>query len=157
MPSMEKACSSSAREKISWLSLGAPAQQGDVVGDNLGQIALGHQALKAGGAVALGELGHRAVLVLAHNQGQVDVGGNLPAEGFIQQVVLGGGGQVLAAPHHVGDVHQVVVDDVGEVVGGVAVRLEEHLVLDLLVLNGDGAEHRVLKGGGARQGAPSAG
>ena len=82
----------------------------------------------------------------------MDVGGNLPAEGFIQQVVLGGGGQVLAAPHHVGDVHQVVVDDVGEVVGGVAVRLEEHLVLDLLVLNGDGAEHRVLKGGGARQG-----
>ena len=102
--------------------------------------------------MALGELGHRAILVFAHNQGQVDVGGDLPAEGLIQQVVLGGGGEVFAAPHHMGNVHQVVVDDVGKIVGGVAVRLEEHLILDLLVLDGDGAEHRVLKGGRARQG-----
>ena len=131
---------------------GRPAQKGDIVGDDLGQVTLGHQALKAGGAVALGELGHRAILVFAHNQGQVDVGGDLPAEGLIQQVVLGGGGEVFAAPHHMGNVHQVVVDDVGKIVGGVAVRLEEHLVLDLLVLDGDGAEHRVLKGGRARQG-----
>ena len=91
--------------------------------------------------MALGELGHTAVLVFAHDEGQVHVGGDLPAEGLVQQVVFGGGGQVLAAPDHVGDVHQVVVDDVGEVVGGVAVGLQQHLVLDLLVLDGDGAEH----------------
>ena len=82
----------------------------------------------------------------------MDIGGNLPAKGLIQQIVLGCRSQVLAAPDHMGDMHQVVVDDVGEVVGGISVRLEQHLILNFLILNGDGAEHCVLKSGGASKG-----
>ena len=70
---------------------------------------------------------------------------------------MGVEGEIFAAPHHMGDVHQMVVDDVGKVIGGIAVGLEKHLILDFLVLNGDGTEHRVLKGGGALQRVPSGG
>ena len=79
----------------------------------------------------------------------MDVGGNLPAEGLVEQVVLGGGGEILAAPHHMGDAHQVVVDHVGEVIGGQAVPFQQHLVVQGLVLHGDVAENGVVEGGGA--------
>src|SRR5699024_1480299 len=107
------------------LPLGGPAQQGHIVQDGLGEISLGLQILIGGVPVALGHL----VVGVPHDGGAVDVGGHLPAEGLVEQVVLGGGGQVLAAPDHVGNAHQVVVHHVGEVVGGQAVPLDEHLVV----------------------------
>lgn len=67
------------------LALGAPAQQADVVQHGLGQVALCHQILIAGIAVALGKL----ILRILHDRRAVDVGGDLPAERLIQQVVLG--------------------------------------------------------------------
>ena len=73
--------------------------------------------------MAFGQFGHAAVLIFSHEQGQVHIGGDLPSEGFVQQVVFGGGGEVLAAPHHVGDMHQVVINDIGEVISGIAVGL----------------------------------
>ena len=126
--------------------LGTPAEQRDIVDDRLRQIALVDQIIKAGGAVALAQLGDVAVRVLAHDQGQVDVGRNLPAEGFIEEVVFGRGAQILAAAHHMGDAHGVVVDDVRKIVGGIAVGLDEDLILQLAVLHRDVAEHRVRKG-----------
>ena len=101
------------------LAPGAPAQQGDVVDDRVGEEALGDQILVGGVAVALGHL----VLGVAHDGGAVDVLGDGPAEALVQQVVLGGGGEILAAAHHVGDAHQVVVHHVCKVVGGQAVPL----------------------------------
>ena len=96
-------------------------------------------------------LGH-LVLSVPHDGGAVDIGGDLPAEGLVQQVILGGGGQVLAAPDHMGDAHQVVVDDVGEVIGGQAVPLQQHLVVQRAVVHGDVAENGVVEGGGAARG-----
>ena len=66
-----------------------------------------------------------------HNGGAVDVGGHLPAEGLIEQVVLGGAGKVLRAAD------KVVVNDVGEVVGGHTVCLDKYLILQLAVLHLD--------------------
>ena len=125
------------------LAPGRPAQQGDIVYHRLGQVAHGDEILVGGVALALGHL----VVLIPHDGGAVDIGGHLPAEGLIEQVVLGGGGQVLAAPHHVGDAHQVVVHHVGEVVGGQAVGLQQHLVVQGVVVHGDVAEHRVGEGG----------
>ena len=96
--------------------------------------------------MALSELRHRAVGVLAVDQRQVDIGRYLPAERFIQQVVLRRGAQVLRAADDVGDGHGVVVDDVREVVGRVAVLLDQDLVLQLAVLDRDLAEYRVREG-----------
>ncbi|CAN4023978.1 HTH-type transcriptional repressor glcR, partial [Dysosmobacter welbionis] len=134
------------------LALGGPAQQSHIVQNGLRQIALGLQVLVGGVPVALG---HLAVLV-PHNGGAVDVGGDVPAEGLVQQIVLGGGAEVLAAPYHVGDAHQVVVHHIGEVVGGQAVPLQQHLVVQGLVLHGDVAEGHVVEGGGALVGDPLA-
>ena len=75
--------------------------------------------------------------------------GQLPAEGVVEQDVLGGGGDPLFGADDVGDVHEVVVDDVGEVVGGEAVGLHEDLVVDVVVVEGDVAAEFVAEGGGA--------
>ena len=93
-------------------------------------------------------LGHLVVLV-PHDGRAVDVGGDLPAEGLVQQIVLGRGGQVLAAPDHMGDAHEVIVHHVGEVVGGQAVPLQQHLIVQSLVLHGDVTEGHIMEGGGA--------
>ena len=127
------------------LPLGAPAQQGHIVEDGLRQIALGLQVLVGGVAVALGHL----VLGVPHHRGAVHIGGHLPAEGVIQQVILRGGGQILAAPDHMGDAHQVVVDDVGEVIGRQTVPLHQHLVVQGAVFHGDVAENGIMEGGDA--------
>ena len=122
---------------------GRPAQEGHVVDHRLGEVAHGQQVLIGGVPLPLGHL----VVLVPHDGGAVDIGGHVPAEALVEQVVLGGGGEVLAAPDHVGDAHEVVVDDVGEVVGGQAVPLEEDLVVQGAVLHGDVAKDGVVEGG----------
>ena len=107
----------------------------------------------------------------------MDVGGDIPAERLVEQIVFGGGRQVFGPPDHVGDdiaeqefftMEELVkafeisgiskspsafdmdklVDDVGEVIGGQAVGLDENLVVQIGVIHGDLAVHRVLEGGG---------
>ena len=86
----------------------------------------------------------------------MNIGGDLPAKGLVQQIVLGGGAEVLAAPDHVGNAHQMVVHHVGEVVGGQAVPLQQDLVVQGLILHGDVAEADVVEGSGALVGDPLA-
>ena len=93
-------------------------------------------------------LAHLVVLV-PHNGGAVDVGGDVPAEGLVQQIVLGSGAEIFAATDHMGNAHQVVVDHIGEVVGRQTVPFQQHLVVQGLVLHGDVAEGHVVEGGGA--------
>ena len=80
---------------------------------------LDDQILIGGVAVALGEL----VGGIPHDGCAVDILGDLPAEGLIQQVVLGGGGKIFVAADDVGDAHGVVVHHVGKVVGGQSIAL----------------------------------
>src|SRR5699024_11525890 len=60
--------------------------------------------------------------------------------------ILGGGGQVFAAPDHMGDAHQVVVHHVGKVIGGQPVPLQQDLVVQGAVLHGDLPEGDVGEG-----------
>ena len=76
----------------------------------------------------------------------MDIGRYLPAERLIEEVVLRGRAEVLAASDDVGNAHRVVVDNVREVVGGVAVGFYQDLILQLAVLDGDFAEYRVGEG-----------
>ena len=76
----------------------------------------------------------------------------LPAEGFVEEDVLGGGGDPLFGADDVGDLHEVVVDDVGEVVGGEAVGLHEDLIVDVVVIEGDVAAEFVAEGGSPARG-----
>ena len=45
--------------------------------------------------------------------------------------------------------HQVVVDDVGEVIGGQTVPLQQHLIVQRAVVHGDVPENGVVEGGGS--------
>ena len=74
------------------LALGAPAEQGNIVDDSLRQIAVRNEVLEGNSTVALGKLGHRAVLVFAHKKRQVNVGGTLPAECIVKQNIFRGAG-----------------------------------------------------------------
>ena len=47
-----------------------------------------------------------------------------------------------------GDAHEVIVDHIGEVVGGKPVALEQHVVVERIVRSGDCAKHRILEYGG---------
>ena len=64
-----------------------------------------------------------------HDGGQVDIGGNIPAQRLIQVVVTGRGGKILHAAHNMGDAHEMVIDDVGKVVGGHTVLLDQNHVI----------------------------
>ena len=123
------------------LTLGRPAQQQQIVQHGGGQVALGNQILVAGIAVALAQL----VLRVLHNGRAVDVDGLFPAECLIQQVVLGRAGKILAAADNVGDAHQVVVHDVGKVVGGHTVGLDQNLVVQLLDIDLNVTVHHIVK------------
>ena len=61
-------------------------------------------------------LGH-LVLRVAHDRGAVDIDWDLPAKSLVQQIVLRGGREILAATHHMGDPHEMVIHYVGKVIG----------------------------------------
>ena len=59
----------------------------------------------------------------------------LPAERVVQQHIFWRRGNILIAPHDIIDAHQMIVHDVGKIIGGVAVGLHKNLVLQLLVFH----------------------
>ncbi|GBD05395.1 hypothetical protein HRbin20_00978 [bacterium HR20] len=71
--------------------------------------------------------------------------GWFPPKCLVEQDVLGSRRQPLFAADDVGDAHQVVVDDVCQVVGGVAIALEEHLVVNVFAWHNDGATNAVVE------------
>ena len=89
------------------------------------------------------------MLRVAHDGGAVHVGRHLPAEALVEEVVLRGGGEIFAAAHDMGDAHEVVVDDVGKVVGRQTVALQEHLIVERLILHRDVAKACIVEGRGA--------
>ena len=95
-------------------------------------------------AVALRQL---SLAVGLQQQGQVcklrhGVG---PSEGFVEQHMERSTRQPLLAADDVGNLHQVVVDDVGQVVGGQLVgTLEQHLVVDDVGLHAHLATDQVI-------------
>ena len=110
----------------------------------LGQDAGLLEALDEDVPLPLGQL----AAVPVQEQRQVGEGRRAPAQGAVQQQVLGGGDEPLGAPQHVADAHEVVVHHVGQVVGGEAVRLHDHGVALHLQGGGGGARGRGGGGGG---------
>ena len=122
---------------------GVPAEQRHIVDDRFLEIALGEEILIIRVAIPLGKL----VLRIAHDGRHVDVSGLFPAERLIKQVVLRRGSKVFVAAHHMGDAHGVIVNDVCEVVGGHAVRLDEDHVIQLRAVHRDVAIDHIVKRG----------
>ena len=78
--------------------------------------------------MALAEL----LLILAQNHGQMRKDGHVPAQGAVEQDLLGRVGDVVLPADDVGHGHQVVVDDHSVVVGGHPVALDDDDVLQLV-------------------------
>ncbi len=68
---------------------------------------------------------------------------SLPAEILVQQQVLWRGIDPFLTAQHVRDAHQVIIDHIGKVVGRHAIRLEQHLHVDLRPLELDFAAQHV--------------
>ena len=86
-----------------------------------------------------------------HNRRAVHIDRDLPAESLIEQVVLGGRGEILTAADYMGDAHEMVVHNVGKVIGGEAVSLQQDLIVQGAVFHRDGAIDYIVEGGSAFQ------
>ena len=93
--------------------------------------------------MALGQL----AVVWPQDQGDVCELRGIPAQRRVSDEVLGSGGKPFNRPDHLGDPHQVVIDDLSQVVCGEAVGLEKHLVVDRVVLKQLGTEDQVIPTG----------
>ena len=124
------------------LLLGArgPAQQRHRVDEGGGQVAELAILKDVPRSAALAQL----LAVLAEHHRHMGEARGLPAERPVETEVLGGRGDPLLGPDDVAHLHGVVVDDVRQVVGGVPVSLEQDLVVDLGVVEGDRAPDEVL-------------
>ena len=58
-------------------------------------------------------------------------------------------GEVFAAPNHMGNAHEMIVNDNGKIIGGQAVPLHQHLVVQGAIFHGDVAENGIMEGGDA--------
>ena len=107
----------------------APAEQGHVVAQRLGQVALVAQLLHGRRAVTLGEL----LAVRAMQQRQVRVHRRLRAERLEHEQLLRRVGEVVLAAHDVRDLRVEVVDRDGEVVEDAAVGARDDGVVEMHV------------------------
>ena len=109
--------------------LGRPAEQAEKIDEGVGQ--------EAGVAIG-GDADHRAVLALGelgaigrHQQRQVGERGRGDAEGFEDQDVLEGVGDVVLPAHDVADAQVGVVGAGAQVIGGHAVAAQQGEILDI--------------------------
>ena len=122
-----------------------PSHQRQEVEQRLGQIPLTFVVAQRHRVLALADLAAVGVAQQRH----VHEHRRRPAERLVQHEVLGGRGNPLLGADDVRDLHDVIVHHVGQVIGGIAVGLEQHLIVDLPVLDGDGVAKRVVHHGAA--------
>ena len=79
----------------------------------------------------LGEL----LMILIRNQRTMHEFRGFPAEGIIESLVLRTGGKILISPNHMGNPHQMVVHDIGKIIGREAVGLNEHHVIQFAIFH----------------------
>ena len=123
------------------LALRCPAEQGDIVKHSFFEIALIHKVLERCIAVTLGQL----VLFVLHDMLNVDICRDFPAESLIQKLILRCAGKILVASYDVGDAHEVIVNDICEVICRHSVGLDEDLILKLCAVNGNVAVKLVVE------------
>src|SRR5690606_11819191 len=124
-----------------------PSHAHEEVDHRLGQIAEVAILGDRHGAVALRELpsarreDERYVRVARHGETE-----RLEKQDLLRRVR-----QVILAANHMGDLHVVIVRDDGEVIDGRSVRARDHHVVDVLMVDGDGAADQVVELGAARR------
>ena len=98
-----------------------PTHQRDEVVQRLWEVSLVSVSLDVDVPIALTEF----LLLLVLEKADVHPDRRFPAESLVELHVLGGGRHPFRGSDNVRDIHEVVVDDVGEVVCGHPVGLEK--------------------------------
>ena len=80
------------------------------------------------------------------DQRTVDILWFLPAKGLVEAGILGSGGQVFIAPHHMGNFHQMVVHYICKIVGGIAIGLDQDHIVKLFIGLYDGSVNLIVEG-----------
>ena len=111
----EHACGVGEAEAFAHALRRRPAQERHVVGQGIGCVALVAEVAHGGDAIALGEL----FALLVEDQRRVGKHRRRGTEGFVEQQLLGGVGDVVFAADHVGDRHGGVVHHHHQVVEGI--------------------------------------
>ena len=123
-----------------------PAQQGHVVGQGAGGVAHAAEVAHRGDAIALGEL---AALLVEDQRGVGELRQRQP-QGFVEQQLLGGVGDVVFTADHMGDGHGGVIDHHHEVVKRIADLIgwsapgDHHVAAQVGSAPAHGAAHQVV-------------
>lgn len=125
-----------------------PAEQSKEIDKGIRDVAESAVFSDGGGAVTFGELATAG----SENDRQMSESGRRPAKGGIQADVLGRAGNPFFATQDVGNLHQVIIHDVGEVISGEAVAFDEDEIILLRIWIGDGAADDINKISGAVEG-----
>ena len=121
----------------------APPEPRQIVAQSDRQIAQGAIGVDAERAVALGELG----AVRPMNERDMRHDRDIPAERLIDLGLSRSVGQVVVAANDVRHPHVVIIDDDREHVGRIAVRTQQHEVIEILVGEDDLALHLIVDDG----------
>ncbi len=72
---------------------------------------------------------------------------HLPPEGLVQEDVLRNAGEPFFSAYDVGNLHEVVVHDTREMIGGESVGLYQNLIVDDGIVDSDPVAHDIIKDG----------
>ena len=70
-------------------------------------------------------------MLLVSDQGTVYILRYIPSEGFIKPVVFRRTGKILISPYHMGYPHEMIVDDICEIIGWKSVALDQYHIVKL--------------------------
>ena len=77
------------------------------------------------------------LVVLICNERTVYIDRWLPAECLIEAIVLRRGRQIFISSDHMGNIHQMIVNHIGKIVGWITVRLDQNHIVKLRVIDRD--------------------
>ena len=89
---------------------------------------------------------------VTHYRGNGYINGYIPAESFIEQIVFRSGSQILASSDNMGYAHEVIVYNIGEIIGGQVVAFQKDHIIERAVFNRYVTVNLIVKRCGAASG-----
>jgi len=84
--------------------------------------------------------------IRAEDEGMMGKGRRFPAESLVEEDLTGGIGKMIISSNDMGDVHPIVIDDAGEIVGCHSVRPDNDKIADSFRIEGHSPMNKVFKG-----------
>ena len=89
----------------------------------------------------------KLLMLLVGDQRTVDIFRFFPSKCMIQTGILRCGGEIFITSYHMGDSHQMIVDDIGKIVGWVSVGFDQDHIVQLFIWLGDITVNLIVESG----------